>query len=100
MFFDRVTQSLNTQKKKYNFKFNMLETTQKTNTDNSEHKDSQNKHSETISMPVTKISCLKLISKIVLYVLAVVAFVVLIFSIIKAFWFLAILSFIFSIPII
>ncbi len=28
MFFDRVTQSLNTQKKKYNFKFNMLETTQ------------------------------------------------------------------------
>lgn len=43
---------------------------------------------------ITKISRHKLISKIVLYVLAVIALAVSIFSIIKAFWFLAILSFI------
>ena len=43
---------------------------------------------------ITKISRHKLISKIVLYVLAVVACAVFIFSIIKTFYFLAILSFI------
>ncbi len=43
---------------------------------------------------ITKILYLKLIAKIFLYALTVVAFSVLIFSIIKAFWLLAILSFI------
>ncbi len=58
----------------------------------SAQKNLQDQDSKTTFTSTTKISYLKLIAKIVLYALTVIAFSVLIFSIIKAFWFLAMLS--------
>ena len=73
---------------------NTLEPKQKIDTaiDHSERENIQDQDSKTNFIPTIKISYPKLIAKIVLYALAVIALAVFIFSAIKVFWFLAILS--------
>ena len=64
-------------------------------TQNSKRENIQDQCPKTTFTPTTKISYPKLIAKIVLYALTVIALAAFVFSIIKAFWFLTILSFVF-----
>ncbi|MBQ9491325.1 MAG: hypothetical protein IJU86_00915, partial [Firmicutes bacterium] len=77
---------------------NISQTTQKIGgipvIQNSKRANIQDQGSETTLIPTIKISYLKLIAKIVLYALTVIALAAFVFSIIKAFWFLGILSFV------
>ncbi len=61
---------------------------------NSKRENIQDQCPKTTFTPTTKISYPKLIAKIVLYALTVIALAAFVFSIIKAFWFLTTLSFV------